>query len=145
MSPAEDPFPRGFLLRGPHRHCLGVECPVYFRFAAALLLVVLVSMAGVRLEKQSLELRRAVTVQYYQTDLLLEMLVRLRLETQRLTAPSQLAAVKENSELQPRSAAGKSRRETSGTANGPDKGNQPLKIGLPLLRFRHPFNPEGID
>ncbi len=68
---------------------------MFFRFAAGLLLVVLVSMVGVRLEKQTLEMRRAVSVQYYQTDVLLELLVRLRLETQKLTAPAQVALMQE--------------------------------------------------
>lgn len=68
---------------------------VFFRFAAGLLLVVLVSMVGVRLEKQTLEMRRAVSVQYYQTDVLLELLVRLRLETQKLTAPAQVALMQQ--------------------------------------------------
>ena len=68
---------------------------VFFRFASGLMLVVLVSMAGVWLEKQTLEMRRAVSVQYYQTDALLDLLVRLRLETQQLTAPAQMAEADE--------------------------------------------------
>ncbi len=68
---------------------------MYFRFASGLLLVVLVSMAGVWLEKQTLEMRRSVSVQYYQTDVLLDLLVRLRLETQQLTAPAQMAAMQD--------------------------------------------------
>ena len=125
---------------------------MYFRFAAALLLVVLVSMAGVRLEKQSLELRRAVSVQYYQTDLLLEMLVRLRLETQQLTAPSQLGergvSTLRGNEL---SKAGNTRAnatdqpERKRAAAEREKSNESSSDRLPLLRFRHLFNPEGID
>lgn len=77
---------------------------LYFRFAAGLFLVVLVSMAGVWLEKQTLEMRRAVSVQYFQTDLLLELLVRLRLDTQKLTAQARLATVVDrNSENRRRS------------------------------------------
>ena len=138
---------------------------MYFRFAAALLLVVLVSMAGVRLEKQTLDLRRAVSVQYYQTDLLLEMLVRLRLETQRLTAPSQLgerkvATLRDRelgerrvSTLRGRAQSDDNEPQTitvdhlknSRRAVEPEKDIEPSTVRLPLLRFRHPFNPEGID
>ena len=85
---------------------------VFFRFAAGLLLVVLVSMVGVRLEKQTLEMRRAVSVQYYQTDVLLELLVGLRLETQKLTAPAQLALMKE-AEKQRAANESKAPRRTS--------------------------------
>ena len=51
------------------------------------MLAVLVSMAGVALEKQTLELRREVTRQYYRSDILLEQYARLRLKTQQLSAP----------------------------------------------------------
>lgn len=83
---------------------------MFFRFAAGLLLVVLVSMVSVRLEKQTLEMRRAVSVQYYQTDVLLELLVRLRLETQKLTAPAQLAMMKDAEKKAPATDTGKSRK-----------------------------------
>ncbi|MDA1229852.1 MAG: hypothetical protein O2856_03675 [Planctomycetota bacterium] len=118
---------------------------MYFRFAAGLLLVVLVSMAGVWLEKQTLEMRRTVSVQYYQTDILLDLLVRLRLETQQLTAPAQLAAAdkakidrtdKEQANNPRRNKRDVDRRQETTNSSSPR---------LPLLRFQHPFNPEGID
>ena len=124
---------------------------MFFRFAAGLLLVVLVSMAGVRLEKQTLEMRRDVSVQYYQTDLLLELLVRLRLETQRLTAPAQLAAtMEEAASPSTQRAPGSAARPRVQTAIRPDSKDDKAKLParderLPLLRFQHPFNPEGID
>ncbi len=118
---------------------------MFFRFSAGLLLVVLVSMAGVRLEKQTLELRRAVAVQYYQTDLLLELQVRLRLETQRLTAPAQLVATAENTANSEKSATETKRREKSRSASRPSDAERSASPVLPLLRFQHPFNPEGID
>ncbi len=123
---------------------------MFFRFAAGLLLVVLVSTAGVRLEKQTLEMRRAVSVQYYQTDLLLELLVRLRLETQRLTAPAQLRTTVENasSAVQKKDrASGKNapRRNRTSVADESQKERPSKDKRLPLLRFQHPFNPEGID
>lgn len=117
---------------------------MYFRFAAGLMLVVLVSMAGVWLEKQTLEMRRTVSVQYYQTDVLLDLLVRLRLETQQLTAPAQMAvtleADKRKSKQQP-----KTERRRSRVADRSEEPSGSNGQRLPLLRFQHPFNPEGID
>ena len=118
---------------------------MYFRFIAGLVLVALVSTAGVRLEKQTLELRRAVTLQYYQTDLLLDLVVRLRLETQRLTAPAQLAATAENAANSGKNSAQAGRSPGARMANRPQEPEQSKKPQLPLLRFQHPFNPEGID
>ncbi len=127
---------------------------MFFRFAAALLLVALVSMVGVRLEKQTLEIRREVSVQYYQTDLLLELLVRLRLETQQLTAPAQLAATIENANCVKPPVTKSVRRPKTRVADKRSGGNnddeQPASESsrgsrLPLMRFQHPFNPEGID
>lgn len=99
---------------------------MFFRFAAGLLLVVLVSMVGVRLEKQTLEMRRAVSVQYYQTDVLLELLVRLRLETQKLTAPAQLALMKE-AEKQRIANEPKTPRNTSKRTASKDSGRTRTK------------------
>ena len=113
---------------------------MYFRFAAGLMLVVLVSMAGVWLEKQTLEMRRTVTVQYYQTDVLFDLLVRLRLETQQLTAPSRIA-IKEKSESRRLSSP---RDADRGGTHGDDSPESSVQR-LPLLRFQRPFNPEGID
>ena len=111
----------------------------------------LVSMAGVRLEKHTLQMRRDVSVQYYQTDLLLELQVRLRLETQRLTAPSHLATTMDEAARpkNPRTADQplKPRVQTAIRPNTNDeKAKRPINDDrLPLLRFQHPFNPEGID
>ena len=123
---------------------------MFFRFAAGLLLVVLVSMAGVRLEKHTLQMRRDVSVQYYQTDLLLELMVRLRLETQRLTAPAQLAATMEDAASPKQRTPDSSIKPRVKIATRPDANDNKAKRPtsddrLPLLRFQHPFNPEGID
>jgi hypothetical protein len=58
---------------------------VYFRFTAGLLLALLVSIAGIWLEKQTLELRRATGVQHYHAEILRGWLVRRRLQAERLT------------------------------------------------------------
>lgn len=115
---------------------------MFFRFAAALSLVVLISMTGVLLEKRTLELRRQVSLQSYQTELLVEQHVRLRLETQRLTAPSQWARESAASEVSQSGA--RSRRlphgpsaASAGVPGAP--GNR-----LPLLRFQYPLNLEEL-
>ena len=119
---------------------------MFFRFAAALLLIVLVSMAGVMLEKQILDLRRAVSRQYYQTDLLIELHVKLRLETQQLTSPSQLAALAPEPGPEKSPPQKKSRRTVVRQAELPqDATRENTAPRIPLLRFQRPFNPEGID
>ena len=62
---------------------------MYFRFGCALFLVVVISLAGTALEKRNLELRRAMTAQKYQQDLLRNAFVRKRLQVQQLAAPTQ--------------------------------------------------------
>lgn len=117
---------------------------MYFRFAAGLMLVVIVSLAGVWLEKQTLEMRRAVSVQYYQTDVLFDLLVRLRLETQQLTAPAKMALTEKTKQ----SASEKRRKADRLRNRNPDHREDSAdstRNHLPLLRFQHPFNPEGID
>lgn len=117
---------------------------MYFRFAGGLILVVLVSMAGVWLEKQTLELRRTVSVQYYQTDVFLDLLVRQRLETQQLTAPAQMAVMREL-EQRPVKPQSKQERRKSRVAERSEESAKSIGQQLPRLRFQHAFNPEGID
>lgn len=59
-----------------------------FRFLSALTLVVLVSLAGTSLEKKNLELRRAVTSQSYQREILREQLARGHLRIQEVSSPT---------------------------------------------------------
>lgn len=114
---------------------------MFFRFAAALLLVVSVSMMGVVLEKQTLRLRRAVTRQYYQTDLLLEIHARHRLRTQQLTAPAQLAQTLSSSSGSVTSI----QRDDSGTTADRHAAADRPGARLPLLRWQQPVNPPRID
>jgi hypothetical protein len=64
---------------------------MFFRFFAALILVVLVSLAGNALEKRNLELKRAVSRQHYRLEILAERHVAKRVLVQQLGAPSRLA------------------------------------------------------
>jgi hypothetical protein len=72
---------------------------MYFRFGSAVVLVVLISLAGVALEKENLELRRSVSRQHYRMDVLDEAQARLRLRTQELGAPARLIERIENGTL----------------------------------------------
>jgi hypothetical protein len=63
---------------------------MYFRFVAAVLLVVAAALFGVALEKRILALNRALTLQQYRADQLEEQHARLRFEMQRLGAPARL-------------------------------------------------------
>ena len=72
---------------------------MFFRFGAALFLVVLIALSGTTLEKQSLQLKRAISHQQYRLDELLDSHVRLRLEAQRVGTPAQLLGPLERGDL----------------------------------------------
>lgn len=108
---------------------------MFFRFAASLVLVVLVSIAGVWLEKQTLELQRAVSRQHYQCDVLLDMIVQLRLETQRLAAVARNEPGTPDSARLPRQPAHRER-----AAVGTPSEQQPPRLQLPAV-----FDPRGIE
>ena len=61
---------------------------MYFRFGAAIVLLVIVSVIGVALEKQNLTYRRAISQQRYRLDVLVEEYAQRRLQAQRLGAPA---------------------------------------------------------
>lgn len=60
---------------------------MYFRFGAAIVLLVIVSVIGVALEKQNLAYRRTISQQRYRLDVLVEEYAQKRLQAQRLGAP----------------------------------------------------------
>lgn len=60
---------------------------MFFRFGSALVLVVLISLAGTALEKRNLELRRMVSHQQYRLDVLLQQHAAHRVQAQQLGAP----------------------------------------------------------
>ena len=107
---------------------------VFFRFASALILVVLISLVGIGLEKQTLETKRAISRQYFQKDLLLEMHARLRLRIQELTAPSHLA---ETSRAEPVVVVPQQPAESV----APQRSHRSAPVPrLPLLRWEHPVD-----
>lgn len=63
---------------------------MFARFGGALILVVLISLAGITLEKRILSFRRRISLQTYQLDEFLEQHAIHRLRTQQLGAPSRL-------------------------------------------------------
>lgn len=88
---------------------------MFFRFAAAIALVVAVALTGTAIESRSLGLRRAISYQRYQLDVLTEQQARLRVEAQRAGAPAQLVEPLEQGRLQllpPESPQRKSQRTT---------------------------------
>ena len=66
---------------------------MYFRFVSAVVLVVVISLIGTSLEKRNLELRRAISQQHYQWDVLIERYASHRAEAERLGAPGRLLEV----------------------------------------------------
>ena len=80
---------------------------MYFRFGAAIVLVVVISVVGVALEKQSLSYRRAISQQRYRMDVLVEQYAQMRLKAQRLGAPARtIKSLEDNGELKwPKQAA----------------------------------------
>jgi hypothetical protein len=81
---------------------------MFFRFAMAVALIVGVSLCGVALEKRTLSLQRAISLQHYRAEQLDEQRVRLRLRCEELGAPARLLELVESGQL------------TVGSA-GPDK------------------------
>jgi hypothetical protein len=63
---------------------------MFFRFGAAVTLIVAVSLLGIALEKRTLSLKRAVSLQTYRAAQLEERRVQLRLRCEQLGAPGRL-------------------------------------------------------
>ena len=61
-----------------------------FRFGSALVLAILIAVAGVAIEKRCLELRRALIAQRYRQEALRDLVAQLRLKTQQLGAPTRV-------------------------------------------------------
>lgn len=71
---------------------------MFFRFGAALALVVIVALIGTALETQNLWLKRSLSQQQYRLEVLIEAQVALRLEAQRLGRPAKLFEALERSD-----------------------------------------------
>ena len=73
---------------------------MFFRFCAALSLVVLIAAAGITLEKQILDRKREQTLQVYRLTQMEEKYARLKLRSQELGAPSRLLESLERAEAE---------------------------------------------
>ena len=102
-------------------------------------------MIGVALEKQTLETKRAVSRQYYQKDLLLEIHAKLRLKIQQRTAPAQLAELDSQSPIVTEYNSASTPRSMPVAAETRDKRTAPdgRVPRLPLLRWAHPADVEA--
>lgn len=83
---------------------------MYFRFACALLLVVVISLAGAQIEKRNLELRRSITRQDFQRDVLREEYAQKRLQAQQLGTPERIMRMLEEGSIALREPASISSR-----------------------------------
>lgn len=70
-----------------------------FRFGSAILLAVAISLIGIALEKESLKLKRQVSRQHYQLDVLIDAHAKMKLATQRAGSPRQVLNSMERGEL----------------------------------------------
>lgn len=64
---------------------------MFFRFGSAVLLVVVMSLLGIAIEKENLDLRREISRQHYRMDVLQEEHARLRLRSQELAGIERLS------------------------------------------------------
>jgi len=78
---------------------------MFFRFGAAVVLIVVIALCGIALEKRSLELRRVISQQVYRTEQLHEQRARLRTRCQQLGAPSRLLPFIEAGDLNVRAVS----------------------------------------
>jgi hypothetical protein len=72
---------------------------MFFRFGVAVLLVVLISLAGTAIEKDALDLRRHLARQQYQRSVIEESIAKQRLEVEQLSAPGRWIESLEKGEL----------------------------------------------
>lgn len=63
---------------------------MFFRFGAAIVLLVLIALANIALEKRNLATKQSLSLQVYRHDQLQDEYAKLRLRTQQLGAPARL-------------------------------------------------------
>jgi len=77
---------------------------MFFRFGAAITLLVLIALAGIALEKRNLARKQSLSLQVYRYDQLQDEYAKLRLRTQQLGAPARL--LEEIEQARPKKTAG---------------------------------------
>ncbi len=108
---------------------------MFFRFVSAIVLVVLIAMAGVEIEKRILDLRRDVSRQQYQTEILLDQHTALRLRTQELSAPRRMLQTLRDEQLAPRPVPPTERVPVLKEATPRER------LGLPLMKWERRATP----
>ncbi len=73
---------------------------MFFRFAGAIGLIVMIASVGIHLEKRNFELRRAIGLQHYRLEVLQRRHALHRLKVQQLGAPARLIESLESGDLQ---------------------------------------------
>lgn len=99
---------------------------MFFRFGSAIVLVVLVSLAGIALEKRNLMFRREISRQHFRMEVLLDAHANLRLRTQQMGAPVRVIDSLESGEME--------LREPERPVE-----NEPQR--MPLLRWQRTMTP----
>ncbi len=88
---------------------------MFFRFCAALTLIVLIAAAGVAVQKRMLDLQRTRTLQQYRLQQLEEKYAKLKLRSQELGAPGRLMESLRAAELERAAQREKSRAKVRGS------------------------------
>ena len=101
---------------------------MFFRFGSAIVLVVLISLSGVALEKQNLELKRTVSRQRFQLDVLRNEHAQVRLRSQQLGAPVRMVEALEQGRMPVRK---------------PDRPSRGDSRRMPLLKWRKNLESDG--
>jgi len=99
---------------------------VFFRFGSALSLCIAISLVGIALEKKNLGLRREMSRQHFQMDVLIEKYATLRFRSQELGAPARLLEPPEESKQQPTRPPIVSRKTTIPLLNLPQHNSSQL-------------------
>lgn len=91
---------------------------MFFRFGAAITLLVLIALAGIALEKRNLSRKQSLSLQVYRFDQLQDEYAKLRLRTQQLGAPARLLDDIEQSRAKSPRKVVAPKGTTSAAANG---------------------------
>jgi hypothetical protein len=110
---------------------------MFFRFGSAVCVVVLISLVGIAIEKRSLDLRRNLSRQHYQMDVLRDQHARLRLKSQ------ELAGIERLFETVERTGSGLELPEKPPKAASPSKSAE--RPSVPLLFWRQPLGDPRLD
>ncbi len=110
---------------------------MFFRFGSAVCVVVLISLIGIGIEKRSLELRRELSRQHYQMDILRDQHARLRLQSQELATIERLFETVE----QPESGLALPEEPREASSNS-ESASRPR---VPLLFWRQPLDDPRLN